>query len=536
MRKAILKIMLICLTAVMLLVSCEEYSPAIKDPSHGSDQLTDSTDSPDITDEGDEFTVTLRCGDKNYAPLDSQPISVQWNDGYALHTAPVGKDGVARISGLDGDYRVTLSEVPIGYGYDPNIYKATSDEDGRNVTIELYRLNTTRGRGDKLYEAISIRNTGVYCIDIEDADDQVFFQFEPAEGGTYAVTSWMDAVANTVNPTARYYGANPSYKELQAIVDDGGESNTYTKNFKLEVQIADEQIGANMQPAFTFGVSASAKDSKYPIRIYFAITLDGEFKLDHTESTLMIPQEELVHQKDYDPTKYEFVGAEFSMTSNGNTANVFDSDNYRMWSKNEGGDNYYHLYDEVKYASTEGYGPILYAKISSPCRFIEDPFTSIEYRGNKALTLADGTENYKLFIEGFEYLNYETLSQSPTGKPPYFCVLECPCRASGTCDSAELVGVVGACITGCEKCHPSCRTVTEEAIGHKGYGNFTNMDGCYGVTEELRDFLQKYSISQWLFFDGQGFVETHDTIKVFAGEDDQWLFACGYYKEIEATE
>ena len=52
------------------------------------------------------------------------------------------------------------------------------------------------------------------------------------------------------------------------------------------------------------------------------------------------------------------------------------------------------------------------------------------------------------------------------------------------------------------------------------------------MTAELKDFLQKYSISQLLFRDGQGFVETHETIKVFATEDDQWLFACGYYKPI----
>ena len=49
------------------------------------------------------------------------------------------------------------------------------------------------------------------------------------------------------------------------------------------------------------------------------------------------------------------------------------------------------------------------------------------------------------------------------------------------------------------------------------------------LTPELKDFLQEYSISQLLFRDGNGWVEENPNIKVDAMEDDQWLFACGYY-------
>ena len=44
----------------------------------------------------------------------------------------------------------------------------------------------------------------------------------------------------------------------------------------------------------------------------------------------------------------------------------------------------------------------------------------------------------------------------------------------------------------------------------------------------MKEFLQKFSISQRLFFDGNGFVESTG---VYAAEEDQWLFACGYYVE-----
>ena len=87
----------------------------------------------------------------------------------------------------------------------------------------------------------------------------------------------------------------------------------------------------------------------------------------------------------------------------------------------------------------------------------------IESHGNKNLTISDGKENYKQFIE-VEYAN--------------------------------------AC----------------------------NSDGVCYVTAELKDFLQKFSISQRLFRDGEGLVETQGG---FAVEDDQWLFACGYYVEIK---
>ena len=60
------------------------------------------------------------------------------------------------------------------------------------------------------------------------------------------------------------------------------------------------------------------------------------------------------------------------------------------------------------------------------------------------------------------------------------------------------------------------------------YASICNADGVCYVTMELMEFLQKFSVSQRLFFDGNGFVESTG---VFAYEEDQWLFACGYYQE-----
>jgi hypothetical protein len=532
MKQRIYKLVLLLVTLSLLLTACGEYNPAVKDPGNRQEGTeADSGNSEVVTDaEGnvDEnpFTVTLTVNGEVYIPSEEHPISVQWNDGYSIHTAPVGRDGVARVGGLDGDYRIRLTAIPEGYTYNPNVYTATNND--RNVEIELHKIVTTRGHGDQLYNAIEIKNTGLYCVELTSPTNEIFFEFAPPKSGTYSMESWMDTIENKVNPQAKYYGANAFYKQYQHTADDGGAEGTYTRNFKLDVQIADEMISDSGQVTFSFGVLSTSTDGVYPIKVYFAITLDGEFSLNHTDAVMMYPSDEhLATAPEYDKSIYEFVGAEFTQTQGSNSANVFDGKRYKLWPISEGGDNYYHLYDEEKYPENHGYGPILYAYVNKPCRFMDDAFTTIEMRGNKALTVSNGTENYKLFIEGFGGL----VVDPPGDNGPYFCVTNCPCRENNECESAKLGFANGACSDACENCHVDCRRCPTEAFGMAGYGDRCNSDGVTAVTEELKQFLQKYSINQLLFMDGNGFVETNPAVSVYALEADQWLFACGYYQE-----
>ena len=524
-------ILSLLLALTLLLSACGEYNPAVKLPGGSHSTEAETPEEGVVTDEQGEidknpFTVTLKVGEEVYVPSEEHPIYVQWNDGYSVHTAQVGKDGTARVGGLDGDYRVRLTAIPEGYTYNPNAYTATNND--RNLEIDLYKIVTTRGHGDQLYNAIEIKNTGLYCVELTSPTHEIFFEFAPPKSGTYSMESWMDTIENKVNPQARYYGANRFFKEYQHTADGGGAEGTYTKNFKLDVKIADEMISDGGQVTFSFGVLSSSTDGVYPIKVYFAITLDGEFSLNHTESELMYPADEhLERAPDYDAGKYEFVGAEILKTQGASSANVFDGKCYRLWPISEGGDNYYHVYDEEKYPETHGYGPVLYAYVSEACRFVDASFTTVEMRGNKALTLSGGTENYKLFIEGFGGL----VVDPPGDNGPYFCVTNCPCRESNTCESAQLGYANGACTEACTECHVDCRRCPREAFGMTGYGGYCNSDGVTAVTEELKQFLQKYSVNQLLFMDGNGFVETHPSISVYALEEDQWLFACGYYRE-----
>ena len=129
-------------------------------------------------------------------------------------------------------------------------------------------------------------------------------------------------------------------------------------------------------------------------------------------------------------------------------------------------------------------GPVLYAKISKPCRYLAEAIKDIEdVSGTSYLTVGNGRENYKLFIEGGAKL--------------------------------EAIGYVG----------------WENYVDISGYANYCNSDGTVAVTQELKDFLQKLSIKELYFRDGNGWCETHDVYPTDSTEEDQWLFACGFYLE-----
>ena len=143
---------------------------------------------------------------------------------------------------------------------------------------------------------------------------------------------------------------------------------------------------------------------------------------------------------------------------------------------------------------------MLYGKITSKIRFIGDggeALTAIEYHGNKALTVSNGTENYKLFIEGFYNINVQ--ANMPIA------------------DNGQLQGMPAG--------FPD---LYKNALG---YADFVNSDGLVPVTPELKEFFQKFSVNQRLFNDGNGFAEVYATPQVDALEEDQWLFACCYYQD-----
>lgn len=497
--------MALILASVLSLFSCGEFKPAT-----GGKLPEGSVPQPPLDDDPtNNFTVQLRVNEKPYIP--TVKMSVYWSDGYNVHIAPVDSNGLATIDGLDGDYSVTLSNVPSGFAYDPNSNIATNDN--RNITVDLYDLNMLRGSGTGLYQCYQINDTGVYTVTVKDAGELAYVQFAPQMNGTYTVESWVNTVDDDVSPICMAYLGSSQYKYGEYRVTDVGVCGSFTRNFVHTVNIADENISSAGSQTFTFAVTAETKSGVYPVNLTFAIKRNGGFDLNLTEKTTVIPSQ--------DWSAFDFkafnklaggniVGAETLYPGTTNSY-MFDEDNYKIWPISEGGDGVYHVFDEEKYASTGGYGPILVAYISQPCRYTDAPFTTIESVGNNALVV-NGTHNYRLLIRGFEAVAAEG----------YYCLTDCPCHKNGT---------PLACPPGCTKCSPKCTPCPEELWSIKGYVDLCNADGVAPVTKELKEFLQGFAITQRYFCDGEGWVESGSEKPIDAYEDSQWLFACGYYAD-----
>lgn len=503
-------LLLLCLSLAVALLSCGEYKPPLEFEEGKSTESTGEEGTLD-GDPTNDFTVTLRLNGKAYKPQIN--INVYWSDGYDIYVAPVDANGIARIDGLDGDYKITLSTVPAGYAYDTNSYVATNLE--RNVILDLYDLNSVNGRGTGLYSCYRLSETGIYSVTISEAGEEAYFEFAPQYNGTYTVESWASVAEDEINPIATAYYGSSSFKHSPYTVDEVGTVGSFTRNFVHTVKIADQMISGGGSQTFTFALTAESKSGVYPVTFSFAIKRDGGFDLDLAARTMIPVKADLSHF-DFDAFNAlaggSIVGAEtLYRDKDGNEkegAYIFDENAYRIWEISAGGDGVYHVYDVEKYPSTGGYGPVLVAYITAPCRFVDSAFTMIESFGNKALTV-NGTENYKQFIEGWEAL----------ASGGYYCLTDCPCHPADE--------VNRACTPGCTTCSENCTPCPEEMMGQEGYAAWCNADGVAPVTEELAEFLQKFSVSQRYFADGDGWAEKKG---IHAYEESQWLFACGYYE------
>lgn len=490
---------------VSLLVGCGELNKAVNNPddTREIEETTTEVETGPVED-SDEFTVSLVYAGNPYIP--KIDMAVRWSDGKSVHEAPFGEDGMARVSGLDGDYQVTLTALPKNYTYNPNMYIATND--AKHVIIELFKFKTSKRGGEDEYRCITADGLGIYRCELKNEGHKLFYEFTPRQSGTYTIESWVDTTANIVNPLFDAYNGTHAAKYFDKTVDDGGICSTYTKNFKFTIDVDESMIGNT----YTFAIKAMSNQSNFPVTVDFAIQLDGGFSYAWGSSEIVVPKEydkinwAKINQLRGDKTT--LVGPEKTVGGR----QVFDTDDW-------GYDEELGCYRKINPVTGVADGPVLYAYIAEPCRFIDTAFTQIEYRGNKALTVSSGTENYKLFIEGFSALIVDPPSPDIG---PYFCVLTCPCRVLGNQEH------FGACAPGCTECSPDCRPCPEDGLSMPGYGNKCNENGVVPVTQELKDFLQKYSVSQRLFNDGNGWVETSSHI--YATEDDQWLFACTYYQ------
>lgn len=458
MKRKVLNILFVFLF-LLFLSSCGEIVSS-NAPTTDLNQTTESnqTTTGNIeTEEKTEFCVSLVYNKKIYIPGSDEKITVIFSDDYSQYTAIIGSDGFARIK-LDGDFNVFLDKAPDNYSYDPNIYHV--DNENSTTEIELLKIGRiSKGKGTALYNEYKVTSTGTYRTTLKNNSQKVYYEYQPKSAGTYIVESLVNIYDDVINPKLDVYTGTFAAKYFDKTYDDGGSSKKggFTKNFKWKLSIAEEQIGN----VFTFVVFAESKLNTYPITVDFTISYSSSFELNHPDVKLMVAEEcELarIPEGEYPSTDYVYINSDggtgnYYSVGTTNGTGFIDGSKFKYNEETK----LWHVYDP----ETNTFGPKLCAKIAAACCYYDQGLNIIETNGNNDLTVSDGTENYKEFIE----VQY-----------------------------ASVCNEYGACY----------------------------------VTMELMEFLQKFSVSQRLFFDGYGFVEIFG---VYAKEEDQWLFACGYYTE-----
>lgn len=433
------------------------------------------------------FTVSFDC-EKTFTSVELAEIKAIWtnidsNNG-ASFTAAFNSKGIAEISGLDGDYMVTLSSVPEGYTYNPNDEAHIVGNDSPNAVIKLYELSTVpNGRtGTNWYVDIcAIESLGAYRVMLtaDNFEDGVRFTYRPTLQGEYTIESYVDITQNKINPLLDMHNGSSEYvnESVKETLDDGGSSNTYTKNFRWEFNISSSHTGN----VFNFRIYATTLDKgAFPINIDFILDRDGDFTGTERDSWLkMYATHDFENAKD---TAFDskYTSGSFKYYAwYGNNNGLLDGSYIQLIE--EDGFSYYYIVDEERNFKTR-----LYAKITQDC---------------EVLSSSDG----ETIGSGFKGMNNIFLTEYDEKT-----------KQTNLYNYGTFIGLAGYSFD-------------------KAYGDYCNKDGVYPVTEELKDFLQRYSKSKRIFNDGTGSAEgVYDINGNFeqfysSSDSNQWLFACGYY-------
>ena len=457
--KKFIFIILACVLAFFC-AGCGTFRPPII--LNPDDQTTQSPEEggSGTEDEGPVYTVALKQENgRTYIP--PEPITAQWRSieegNSSVFTAEFNAAGIARATGLDGDYRITLSNLPDGYAYDPNNggdgYIASSDN--RNLSITIFRLKPLSGDGHTLYmNNLSMSEPGMYRVTLTSRTEKLYFELTPNTTGLYTIESCADISANEINPKLQFYEGTDQFKNPTDLVDGGGSSSTFTQNFKIQRTIGNGEVGA----AICFAVWAESNRG-YPVTVDIKIT----------QTDIPATQTIMPNGPYYDGAKpagaftylYSDFGTNLADIGKKIKLDWDDKNGDGKWQEGEG-DGFY----ETLYSSTNGYGPMLYVKVSRPIQLfqeiIEPDRDGIQRAELVNMTNVFNDYNYSAFFTAYmDYLN--------------------------------------------------------------------TPDGAHPVNAEIMLFLQRYALYFRLFLDGVGPAET-SSYALRSDEESQWLFACGYYK------
>lgn len=356
-------------------------------PSPGGDQHT--------PDNGDGvFSVDLVLNGEPFVP--PVEMSAKWTGEDGIFSADFDSNGHAEIGGLDGDYHVTLSTVPSGYTYDPNGYMATNRQ--KNIKVEMLRILRTNGRGNELYNAITISSLGTYRASLSGRNNIIYYEYMPLESGRYSIESWVDTSANDINPIVDVYNGTTAYKNFSHRQDDGGASSSYTKNFRMTMELTSDMVGN----VWTFGLYAEARNGEYPVTVDFTIKYEGEFTREEITYT-PVPTIGPYWDGSTPSGTPRYIYADTAKTLVGSRVKLYKwQDLNGNGQKDAGeGDDFYHLYD----SETGQYGAILFAKVRQDSEVLVTEYMGTVYNQGFYWNMQNGG----LINLGFEGKSYYDL-------------------------------------------------------------------------------------------------------------------------------
>ena len=414
------------------------------------------------------FTVTL----ENAPAVLPEDMEATWSKRNEVHSAKF-VDGVASITGLNGEYRVTLSSLPNGYTYDCNAYEINNNE--RDAVIKLIKIipvktNDLSHNGKDEYKGYQIYDYGTYRATLTSASSKIYYEFHPRENGVFFITSMVDVTANNINPIIEVWGGNSSFRHFPVDYDDGGVSNTFTKNFRYSSAFANENLSDATDLAFS--VRAKVNNVSYPVIVDFTISREGDFELEDTKG-------EPVYATGPYATKEQ-------QNSTGSWTYIYE-ENTSVF----GGVTYY-IQDETKvvFNETDGYyhvgtanGPLLYARLIQDCQMLITvalPGGSWVNKGFFWNELDNGMVNLNCY--GY---NYSQMINNGYAK---------------YCDS-----------TGSHPVNKQIRDFLWAFASNKGYFR----DG-EGIAEDPELNQNDYN---------------NPGMNIQSDENSMWMFACGYYKK-----
>lgn len=566
--KRIVYLLLMVTFSVLCLVSCGEKT-SVNTGGENIDDIPVTPDNP--TGNRDiEFKVSITIKGQTVPISESDGIYAIWVNRSEEVRALV-KNGVASTKGLDGEYNVHLSKCIEGYTYDPNSAVATSNNS--NTTIELMEISPCRGKGTNIYQNVyQIKNITIkdpnnvgelyaYSATVNkyvDKPDEsgtnqtgtVFFQFVPNSPGIYTIESMVDTNDDNINPIVDIYNGTTAAKFFKESKDDGGFSKKggYTKNFKYEVNISEEEIGN----AYAFGIRAKVKNNVYPVDIFFKIVYISYYEMEQTDIELVLANE-AYYKRDSDGkliypidengkllnSSDEALAYNYVKIGDTVSGSIIDAYHTLSYGCVDNGGNLLHgvggtnalISGMTENLSDTKYLRVRYSKVGDS--YVRDPNGEYVRLGTINTKNHSGTYNDFVKYNGFKQGNRVVLD----GSRVYFN------KEDGYYHFDSLTGpIVCARITSKAQYFDSAFIHLEDpgnavlrVFGKENYKRFVeaeyadmcNSDGVCYVTKELKDFLQKLSNSSSYFFDGAGWCEQDNT---FASEDNQWLFACGFYE------